>query len=432
MQVGKWVTFLFGMFCLVAVGGQINSAHLFYMAAIFASLPILSFFVGWYSLQGLSFRREPVAVAWEGEESNVVYHASNPTNIPRYFLTIEENFPKWIEQTNEDAALFNVGAKDNVQIVRNIRYLRRGVYPLENFTIKAIDPLGVFSFWKTAPAASEIVVYPRPSPLLPYDSSGTERLGWQEFTSSSLHGTSVEPDGIRQYAPGDSLRRIHWRQTARNNKLTVIEFEETQSLNLIIALDLQSGIEVGIENDSTLEYGVRLTASLAQQAIHHGTSVRMLCQDDLREDIQAPRAVQTVNTYGQGEEHLMLILDALARVTACSKVSMAETLILKIGNPQPGTSLVIITSNPDSRLADTISNLTSLQVRVSVIYIDPDSFMYSKVSKDSKARQRFFASVAAVKAVPFVLKRNPNGNLNPEAISHDSIRDNSEKQSDVF
>ena len=169
------------------------------------------------------------------------------------------------------------------------------------------------------------------------------------------------------------MRRIHWRQTARTGKLSVIEFEKSQATNLVIALDLEKGTEVGEGDDTTLEYGVRLAATLAQQAIEQGTSVRLLLPELANSDTSGMLAAATRD--GRGQSHVYLILDALARVEANSAMSLHQLVEENAVSVQPGTTLLIITAKPDTTLSASFAPYLAIGVKIGLAYVDPASFL---------------------------------------------------------
>ncbi len=420
MQFSKWITLGFGALCLVAVAGLLRAPHLYYMAAILLTLPGVSYLLGWYALHGMEFTREMPHVAWEGEEGGIAYVARNPTRFARFFLSIQENVPGWNAVGDEEPPLFNVAALDMARVTHTVRFSRRGVYQAAGFDVTAMDPLGVFAFSRHVSAEGELVVYPLPQALRTSAFSGTERYGWQEFTSRLLRGSSVDPDGVRPYVAGDPMRRIHWRQTARTGKLSVIEFEESQATNLVIALDLEASTEVGTGDETTLEYGVRLTASLAQQAIEHGTSVRlMLPPDGAGTGKDAELMLTAATMEGRGEAHLFLILDALARVKAISKVSMRQTVEDNAARVLPGTTLLVVTANPDLNLSGAFASYLAIGVKISVAFIDPDTFEGKRFRRGNDDSGAFLASLASLRLPAFVVRCAPNGVLDPEEVTYD-------------
>src|SRR5579871_2891340 len=279
MQIFKWLTLILGALFLMLVATVVSAQHLYFMAALLLTLPGISYALGWFTLRGLEFQRDLPPTCWEGEEGELKYVVHNPSRLSRFFISIQEPLPDWIEAV-EEPALFNVPANDSISARQRVRFHRRGVYQSQVYFVTAIDPLGVFAFSRRAHCRGEVVVYPTPRSISLDSLTGADRFGSQEFTTSALHGASIDLDGVRNYLPGDPLRRIHWRQTARTGQLSVIEYEESQSFDLVIALDLQRGSVVGKGVETTLEYAIRTAASLAHQGIRLGATVRLLLPEN--------------------------------------------------------------------------------------------------------------------------------------------------------
>ena len=406
MQFSKWLTLLFSALCLVAVAGFLRAPHLYYMAAILLTLPGVSYLLGWWALRGLEFERDLPPMAWEGEEGQLNYIVRNPTRIARFFLSVQETLPDWVELRDEDGALFNVSADEVASICLNVRFRRRGVFAANGFDVTAMDPLGVFAFTRHIPSEGELVVYPLPQALRSTALTGAEKYGWQDFTSRLLRGSSVDPDGVRPYVPGDSMRRIHWRQTARTGKLNVIEFEEALASNLVIALDMEVGSDVGEGVDTTFEYAVRMAASLAQEAMTQGAGVRLMLPEQVM--------LNTAALEGRGQSHLLLILDALARVEANVNIPLRQWLAEQVVSVKPGTTLVVITSKPDAALTDALAPYFILGVKVGVVLIEAGSFLPERDRNRDEEAQIFLAGLSSLRLPTYVIRHQENGLLNPE------------------
>lgn len=410
MQYHKWIFLGFGALCLLVVASLLNAEHLYYMSAILLTLPVISYGLGWYALSGLTFHREMPSDAWAGEEGELCYVIENPSPFARFFLSVHESLPDWIVSTREETPLFNAAAKDTTRVYRPVTFRRRGVYQATDFEVTAMDPLGVFAFTRRVRSTGEMVVYPTPGPPVRLPVLGAERYGWQDATSAMLRGSSVEPDGVRAYAIGDSLRHIHWRQTARTGNLTVIEFDETLSQHLVLVLDLMRGTDLGKETQTTLEYAVRLTANLAQQAVQQGAEVRLLLPP-----IPALEGYPTTLT-GRGQEHLHLLLDVLARVEAESAMHLPE-LLRQTGALSAGTRMIVLTSQAETALPEALAHYTATGVDVSVVYLDPSRFDTGR--RRSTDREAFFTELLAVGVHPLVMGANAEQDLRIEAISND-------------
>jgi uncharacterized protein (DUF58 family) len=82
--------------------------------------------------------------------------------------------------------------------------------------------------------------------------------------------------GVRDYLPGDSMRQIHWRATARRDELIVKEVEQPGSPQLLLALDVGSGDDAG-------EQAARRAAWYVLEALHRGHDVLLSTVEDERQ-----------------------------------------------------------------------------------------------------------------------------------------------------
>ena len=409
MQVSKWVTLGAGMIFILILAAYLNAQHLYYMAAILLTLPAVSYSLGWFTLRGIVFTRETPQAGRAGEEGLLRYRARNPTPFPRFFLTITDRLPDWIEFTADEPTMFNVPARTGpfgedageVVVSHHVRYLRRGVVTLKSFDVTAIDPLGVFAFAQGVGDEAELVVYPAVQPLHSFDLTGSERYGWNEFTAAALRGVSVDPDGVREYTVGDPLRRIHWRQTARRGKLAVIEFEEPQSISLVILLDLNTIAYARHGGRPTLETAVTFAASLAHEAIRSGSGVRLILPEDLSEDETCRASFTAADGEGRGSERLLILMDALARVESVSEMTVSNVANRSVGALTPGSTLLVITPSTDRDLPIALSRYSASHSRVGVVYIDGASRAPGETERTRGAREQFFGNLRAINAYPF-------------------------------
>jgi uncharacterized protein (DUF58 family) len=87
---------------------------------------------------------------------------------------------------------------------------------------------------------------------------------------------SLSSATVREHAPGDPYRWIHWPTTARQGTLHVRLFDGAPVGVWWIILDVERSVQVGAGLQGTEEHGVILAASLAARAIHLGRSVGMI------------------------------------------------------------------------------------------------------------------------------------------------------------
>jgi len=401
----RWVIFTASLF-LVLAASLVNGLHLYYMAALLLMMPWTSYLLGFLTLRGLEFRREAPSTGWEDEVATFHLIVRSKSRLPRLFLQAQDELPRWLRLVEEEPLHFHVPPKSEVRIPYRVELTKRGAYHLDRLTVTAFDPLGIFSFTKRVSSVSEMMVLPTPQEIPDMILSGAERHGLIDLPVAAIRGSGIDPDGVREYVPGDPLRRMHWKSTARTNKLNVIEFEESHSLNVVLALELHRGTNVGEGKQSTLEYLIRAAASLAQKAIRQGASVRLI----------AGGGPQGVDIGGRGSEHLYAILTALALAEATDATPLSAHLLQRIGMVSPGTTLVALTSGLDSELPGVLSYYSLSGCRVVVLYADPLSFAPDTRAISAEMQKTFWNELLASHVLPLCLQRNEQRLLLPEVI----------------
>jgi Uncharacterized conserved protein (some members contain a von Willebrand factor type A (vWA) domain) len=128
------------------------------------------------------------------------------------------------------------------EVLVEVEGLHVGSYDVGGLEVSRVTPLGMFSFTSKAPVRLSVRVTPRASYLLAlaYEILAGRGLnpGFSEL-ESSIRGDSGIYVYTREYVPGDSLRRVDWKATARMLRFMVKEYRlELGSLGML-ALDLR-------------------------------------------------------------------------------------------------------------------------------------------------------------------------------------------------
>lgn len=153
----------------------------------------------------------------------------------------------------------------------------RGNYEWQAVHVLACDPLGLIDQEMTLPAAGSAQIQPevhkfktirlRPRSTLHSPGSIPARLG----------GSGTDFYGVREYQPGDPLRSLDWRMTARHPfKFFTKEFEQEEIADIGLILDARQNTELRIGEASLFEHGVTAAASLAKMFLHQGHRLSLL------------------------------------------------------------------------------------------------------------------------------------------------------------
>jgi uncharacterized protein (DUF58 family) len=159
------------------------------------------------------------------------------------------------------------------------------------------------------------------------------------------------------------MRLVHWKTTARHEKLFVRLFDGTPASDWWILLDLQASEQAGVGGDSTDEHGIILAASLADRGLRTQRGVGLVSNGE-RLDWLPPRG-------GDGQRWDILRVLALA---ARGETSLGEVLEHIRPNLGRNASLIIITPTARIDWLRTLPLLIRRGVRPTVLLLDLHSF----------------------------------------------------------
>jgi uncharacterized protein (DUF58 family) len=224
------------------------------------------------------------------------------------------------------------------------------------------DPFGIYEVEIEDPSSTSLMVMPPIVPLPTIAVAPGGRTGDARPRTNAPERT-VSSSTVREFNPGDSLRWIHWRTTARKSSPYVRIFDGTPAGDWWIFLDLDSNVQAGEGWNSTQEHGIILAASLADRGLRENQSIGLVANGK-----------ELVWLSPQGDDRQRWeILRALALIEN-GDYSLAELLTRNKSLIGRYTSLVIITPNTNG---DWIESLIPLMWRgavPTVILLDPVSF----------------------------------------------------------
>jgi uncharacterized protein (DUF58 family) len=207
--------------------------------------------------------------------------------------------------------------------------LRRGPVGARAWVVETSDVAGMFRSRRPSPDAEVALVLPRFATL-----AGTRQTRELEASVAAPRaGSGTELFGVREYRPGDSLRRIHWRSSARHGELVVREYEPPGVQTLGIFCDPHPA------SADVADQVARIAASEAWDCIRNGGRV-MLWGPGLvpsapgearsfwaalewlarypqtaasREDVDPPRVSEAVAVTGAAQQEVVEALEMVRR-----------------------------------------------------------------------------------------------------------------------
>lgn len=148
---------------------------------------------------------------------------------------------------------------------------RRGVYHLGPLVLRAGDPFGLAHESRSTAPDTSLTVHPRHD-LLPTHSVSSHRDDDRRLVRPLLGKGGNEFYMLREYVPGDDLRRVHWPSTARVDDLVIRQPETVRRGRLTVVADLRAPVH----DADSLEAVVSATASVAVSSLRAGLQVRVV------------------------------------------------------------------------------------------------------------------------------------------------------------
>jgi uncharacterized protein (DUF58 family) len=217
---------------------------------------------------------------------------------------------------------------------------RRGVYELGPVDLSVGDLFAHEAAAAVRPGIDRFLVRPRTVPAAPLHRRDT--VGG---TDRARFGLSEDPSrfaGVREYAPGDPVRRVHPRASARLGRPVVKVFEPSRDREVLLALDVQTRAgpawETAIDPDeveSLFVIAASLARSLAAERAAVGLAAAGYHGAESRFALLAPSSAP-----GQVER----ILDLMARLSAHPSAPFEGLIARVLRTLRTGTTVVVLTS----------------------------------------------------------------------------------------
>ncbi|MFC1658273.1 DUF58 domain-containing protein [Candidatus Omnitrophota bacterium] len=342
---------------------------IYLICAILISILAVSFLLFQFSLIQLSCCRNMPQVAYEDEIIKVSVDVLNRSIFSNYFIHLVDDFPAEQENRRKKKILIPFLARRSM-----IRWeydglcFKRGEYWIGPFTLIGSDPLGLFRKYKVINISSKLTVYPKIFSIsnLPPFVKGmiTPRYGSQAIRKS---GDYEEFYGIREYRQEDGLRKIHWPSSAKHNELMVRHFEQSGSQQITIALDLSKQSNLGQGKETTLEYSIKIAASLSKYFLDSGATVQILGWSDK----------PVITPPGSDLSHFFIILETLTKLEANGYCPLDRALLDLNTFIEPNSTLIILALDTNQPMLRTIESFV-YTLNLSLIYVLLKAFSFDK------------------------------------------------------
>jgi uncharacterized protein (DUF58 family) len=252
----------------------------------------------------------------------------------------------------------------------------RGSFAWETVAAAVSDPLGLIKSHLDLPAEARVQVQPELNKFRPLPLHAQRTLHSAGSIPARLGGSGIDFWGVREYHPGDPLRRLDWRLTARHpRQFFTKEFEQEEIADIGLILDARRKIDLMAGQDNLFEHSVRATTSLAEGFLRQGNRVSLLVHGKT-----------TANVYpGYGKVQLNRILSTLAQTIVEEETNFNGLQFIST-HMFTSHSLIIVISPLARDDWMLFSRLRAYNYQVLLISPDPIDFVRRTLPTDANTR----------------------------------------------
>lgn len=246
-------------------------------------------------------------------------------------------------QDRNNAFRMPIAPKDEETFVYYIRPFERGIYEFGHLNIYVNTRLGLVAKRYKLLQPKTISVYPSYMQLKEYEFMAiSNRL--QEFGIKKIRkiGQSREFDQIREYVPGDDIRTINWRATARKDGLMVNQYQDEKSQNVYCLIDKGRSMKMPFNQLSLLDYAINSSLVCSNIAVN---------KDDKAGLVTFSNEVETFIKASRQPTQMRLIQDSLFKQNTAFKESDYSKLYKNLKWNLHQRSLLLLFTNFETLLS---------------------------------------------------------------------------------
>ena len=332
----------------------------------------------WLSLDRVHYTRTmPERRAFVGETIFMRLRLTNAKRFPVPWIEMRDSLP---EAMPADVATHPSGqpglvliqrstaldAREQIEWPVTLRAETRGFFRVGPARLRSGDLFGLFDRQVTVREESSIVVYPRTYTLPDLGLTAARPFGEQPG-GHHIYEDPVRVIGVRDYVPGDPLKRVDWNATARTGRIQSRLYEPSRSQSVVVALNITTMEHTWQGYDPiVLERGVVVAASIARAAFEEHSAIGLVANGSFPD---ADRPIRIGS--GRRPDQLVRVLEALAMIAPFTTASLSDELE-RPGHALPaGATVVVVAALMSEGLAASLWRLRSQGHAVHIVKTSP-------------------------------------------------------------
>lgn len=273
-RIAYILIFIFlGLYALL-VGGTMPY-FLLYTYSLFFLIPLVHLRL---ILRGLDVNiKIPKGSLYVGDEIDLVYQLDNRTIFHIPHLEIHSHISKELSRKASSRLVENLAPYENYSYQENLDLNRRGYFQLGSLEIKISDAFGLFTLRRSYSSQASLVVYPKPIEISSFALSSVEQMGDLPIEDLTFQDTS-RISSLREFRPGDSIKSVHWKLSAKLDEIIVKEYEKRGDAEVALFIDNYKDYFIGDETRDLEDRLVDLGLALVNYYIGENIAINLYSQ----------------------------------------------------------------------------------------------------------------------------------------------------------
>lgn len=317
--------------------------------------------------------------AFVGEDLEVRFSIANRKMLPLPWIEVRESVPEALPA--RDAHTAPSGAPETAVIARGTSLAwyervswrhhflcqRRGYFRFGPVRLRSGDIFGLFPDDREIETRDYVTVLPRVVDL-PALGLPSERPFGDARSGSRIFEDPSRIAGVRDYRPGDPLKRIDWKATARRQQLQSRVFEPSSSLYLLVALNVDTFAFSWEGYDPVrLESAITVAGSVAAWGEQQRYSVGLIANSSY------PGADRPISIApGRDPEQLTRILESLAMVSPFTIAPLEGVIEETVRKLPAGATIVTVAAYLPDGLGARLERLARRGYPVTLLWVADD------------------------------------------------------------
>lgn len=334
--------------------------------------------LGRRALANLTYSRQLSAgTCHAGDRIEMVETIANRKRVPVPWLRLEAMLPSSLMFTRSKetsisrgsiyqnhTSLFTLPPRTRITRTYQVGCSGRGVFSMESVTMTGSDLFGIFMPSRTITLGERLVVYPQ---LLQESELPASWRTWQGELAVQrwIVDDPFLLTGVREYAPGDPMNRIHWKASARTGKLQVHRTGYSADPRAMICLNIEESESMWsvVTEPDRIEAALSCAATAAASLIRQGMAAGF--GHNAYSVAVGEEGSRVEPAYGM--QHLAALLEAMAAVELKARMPFHEFLALEAEREtNESWDYLLVTAHVSDRIAEAIVRLEAMGHRVTV------------------------------------------------------------------